>query len=970
MVPLVDGWEALQVRFDKAEDRLRSGEYGAALDAYRDLLAARLAEHLRAGNTLDETDGVVAERLADVAVLLGETRAADDLLGALADALTQAGNTVGASYVSLKRALVASGLGKPGPAFAVLRSLEPSVGSLEEIEFSASGLSRWERRCRWQSAGEADFAILLSQFYLVTGTLLSMLGNYANAEAALRRGLHYTRGAAPQLALLSATPLRLALAGAMLEKGELSSATVELGKLSPAVLQGQPGWTVRSLELLATVALLRGKMGTALEHLRHVVQLCEAAGFHGASARARMNLAHALILLNQTHAARRLLAQMEREGPGSGRETAARAAWLLLVADARGRSLAPRVLSGFEAWGGGVEDGDAEGPAASGVAPELPEPASHLALFDDLALAFYWDLGRQDFKGAEHRLTDMRDVFSSCDSELIAVRLAVLSGVLTYYCGRFADAEAVFRATLPRLGELGLKPEEWQALRFMGWCSVRRGRPESQTRFAVQKSTVLLQELADSLGPSDRVLFLLNKWTADEEHLVGEVDALIRTREAWAASPWWRPLSHGRLVARLHDLLSQIDRHKADVALEHVRGAASGRHEGSPEAVSIWRRLLSHPRDRATLTFLVLPDRVVAIVSGWLLLDFSVMPLTRVRLREEVRRWHELASGFAEGEAPEKRADERTGVVDRLTAELGLQALLDRLPDRVRALTLVPDDALHGFPFAAVRVRDRYMIEEYALNFAFSSLPGRRRERTVGNALLVGIGRGTDEYPPLPNIRGEMDAVQRWLEDHGVEPLRMDEDSGCPASRESLMAALQESGFFHAACHGRFAPDEPERSGLLLDPASGEMLTLRDLATLALGGMSHATLSSCWSADSYVLPGRWIVSLPETLCRVGAASVLASLWPLEDQFGRAFQETFYRGLDGLPRDQALRRAQLAAFSGSLPGAEGTWTADPVFWAGLQLYGDPGRLRFAANPVAHLRDGKSGPFIQPFGQGHL
>jgi hypothetical protein len=39
--------------------------------------------------------------------------------------------------------------------------------------------------------------------------------------------------------------------------------------------------------------------------------------------------------------------------------------------------------------------------------------------------------------------------------------------------------------------------------------------------------------------------------------------------------------------------------------------------------------------------------------------------------------------------------------------------------------------------------------------------------------------------------------------------------------------------------------------------------------------------------------------------------------------------------------------QLATVQGRLPGCESPWTADPVWWACLRLYGDPGPLTLAS-----------------------
>jgi CHAT domain-containing protein len=66
----------------------------------------------------------------------------------------------------------------------------------------------------------------------------------------------------------------------------------------------------------------------------------------------------------------------------------------------------------------------------------------------------------------------------------------------------------------------------------------------------------------------------------------------------------------------------------------------------------------------------------------------------------------------------------------------------------------------------------------------------------------------------------------------------------------------------------------------------------------------------------------------------GAASVVASLWPVDEAATAQLMEHFYRGLlrEGRRPAQALRSAQLAL------AREPRWRS-PYFWAGFVLQGD-------------------------------
>jgi CHAT domain-containing protein len=117
---------------------------------------------------------------------------------------------------------------------------------------------------------------------------------------------------------------------------------------------------------------------------------------------------------------------------------------------------------------------------------------------------------------------------------------------------------------------------------------------------------------------------------------------------------------------------------------------------------------------------------------------------------------------------------------------------------------------------------------------------------------------------------------------------------------------------------------------------------MTDIGRIDGSRLEHVTLSACWSADNFVVPGRWILSLPETLCRAGAHSVLASLWEADDRIAGVFMQRFYANLARLSRAEALCEVQRACLHNQLcPEFD---TSDPIFWAGFYLFGDARRLQ--------------------------
>jgi len=964
----------LEARVQRAEDRWHRGEFAAALHEYTAILRERLLEAgrgVKASAPL-AADMVVAERVSDLAVLLGHADAADDLLAGVAISVEQAGNVFWGDYIRTKRIDMALARGLTRKAYELLTEMEPRIGDITKIDFSPVGLARWESDCRWVQADQADRTLILTLLYLCIGRILSSLGQYGDAITAIERGLfHVGADGAPDLARQARIPLDLSLAAALIEKGLLRESETLLTDLEPEINPArQPGRFVRWLELSGKLRLLTGNFGEALEKLRRALAFCESHRFEKAALAAFVNLAHVLIYFNQTGEARKMLEGAAAQARAMGDQaTAARASALLLVAHARGASLADAVSIAptiTEHWG------FTDAHAAEDFAPmsdesplELPPSDNYLAFFEDRILGFHWLLARGDVGAAARFLAGMKESFQDSDSLLIRERLRVLDSIQAYYQGDYRQAEILLTRSLTSLREFGLLPELWQAQRLLGWCMVKLGSSESMRDALTKDTSRLLGQMTASLPHEERAVFLLNKWTAEEEYIAGEVNQLKRLKAELETSSWWRkPSLRWRLWRRLDALMAYIDHYKHVVARRTVRGEDEAA-DAIASPASLVRRLWQRPRRETLISFLVLPDRVLLIRAGWFSLDFGVSAATRIQVRELVHRWHEMVSLIVYG-APDSDAQqvssartdralksesiksEMSAVAGEIASILQLPILLDSLPTEVRSITIVPDDSLHGFPFAAIYHKGKYLIENYALSYAFEHGARPTAAGDAGRrALTVGVSEGTPEYDPLFYVIDEINLVTDWLVRHQASVRKLD-DTGEQSDKPSkalLLDNLPAVAFAHIACHGIFEPDLPDHSGMIFPSSTGEseVLSVRELSTLNLQSLKHITLSSCWSADHFILPGRWVISLPETLWRAGSGSVLGCLWLVNDHVGMKFMSRFYAYLETQPRQEALRQAQRDCLSSRLEDVGGVDTTHPIYWAGYQLYGDNSEL---------------------------
>lgn len=958
-----DWHECLQDGVHQAESYWRRGECDRAFETYRSLLAQRLASLTDRGLSADElsaADLLVIERLADLAVPFGRFQAADELLAGMASLCERAGNRLAADYASVKRLRLLTGRGLLLAAVQQLRSMAPSFGDVDAIAFTRDGLVRWEVERDWPRATPADRAVLFTAFHLEVGRLLAALGQYGDALGAYERGLHHAagHGSGPDHSAILA--LRMAAASALLEGGDLAAADRELRDLRAELdAERRPDAAVRWAELAGKLFLLRGEFGAALGQFRQALDTCTSRGFRHAAYTATLDLAHVLILLNQTAVAEQVLFDA-RAASGAGDDgSAGRVERLLDLVRSRGQSLAEGVAiapSVTDMWGA------AQAVPAAAVARgtprhlDAPQATSFLASFEDRALDFRWQLARGDLTAAGTCLDALTTAYGPSDSLLIRLGLRVMEAMVDYYSGRYERAEQALAEACEALAGAGLKHELWQAMRILGWCRARLGRDPSEVGALVERTERLLAEMTRSLGPSDQILFQLNKWTSDEEYIASRIDALTLTRRSLQGVRWYRGLRRRlKLLADLGSLLDHIDRYKAMLNHEVV----TGRRDVEPEAPArpLWRRLLTHPRRRVTVSYLVLPDRMFVARAGWMSLDFGVSPVTRVQLRELVRRWHEairVVRDTADGRPPEAqrhvgttaapaRSVSRLAEADRLSEQLAntlqLPSIVATLPKRTHELKFVADDILHGFPFGAFRHEGKYLVERLAVSIAFQNAAhgGRAPNNAGAGWLLAGVARGTSRISPLAGVREELERLHGRLSGHRTSVRRILDHE---VDKPTLLASLQASSYAHIACHGVFNPDAPDSSGLLLIPApeSPTVLSIRELSGLDLTNLRHVTLSCCWSADYFALPGRWVIGLPETLWRAGARSILGSLWPVDDRLSVAFMERFYHLTERVPRAEALRRTQLDCLSGHLLPGEQARTAALTNWAGFCLYG--------------------------------
>jgi hypothetical protein len=944
----------LKAAFQSTQTKLFQGNLVAAYDDLLEIFTYRLLSGKLIESDLD-ADLKVIQSMADLAALFGQFKAADDLLFSAVILYKKANNEPAADYAHLRRIQLTLDNSNLKLAKKLLKEMAPRIGDIiENMQFSSAGFTQWETGCIWRNASSQDKTLLFTELYFVMGRLLSFLGQYGDALMALQRGLFYTkRENVPDLAKQTVLPLKLIITSTYLEKGDFDQVDTCLEELQNQLDKPQhPEYLIRWFELSGKLNLLRGNLGKGLKQFQQVQELCHEFKSHRAVLRSTLNLANILILINQTTSAESYLlnAKIEQqEDPNLVK----RAELLLTIARIRSRSLeldtVPTVIEmrKFKHENQYLLD--------SVIKPDfLRQLANYLAWFEDCTLAFQCLLSNFSITEAGDLLLRIKNVFKFTDSELIKTKIGALEGTYYYYLGLEKNqqrylmlANQILSEVCSQMEEMNLNSELWQVQRILGWCRTRLYYPATELELLTTSTNNLLEQMTNTLAPEDQVFYLLNKWTADEEYIAAKINQLELMQSNLKSSFFWmRPWHWFKMIQELNTLVEHIDKYKNVLTKRIVKGEEAKLPFLRP--TSLWLRLFTHPKDRVTLSFLILPDRVLIVRTGRFLFDFRVVPnTTRLAVRNQVKRWYGRIQGFDGSRDSYANRDlnfddgaykaEMTSVAqvgqdvaEKLAEMLQIPQLLENLPKHIRGLTIVPDDILHGFPFAAIFYQGKYLIERYSIAIAYES-KAKKSTSTIRpqTALVVGVSNGNHQFRRLLGVQTELAVVKNWLTSHRIHP-----NSLLNSSKTEVIKCLSQANLLHIACHGTFELNRPDQSGFVFisDNGQQEILSLRELSTIDLSNLHHATLSSCWSADHFILPGRWIVSLPETLWRSGVRSILGCLWQVNDKFAVDFVKYFYHNLDKYPPDEALRQTQLFFL-------RKTEYSNPFFWAGFNIYGD-------------------------------
>ncbi|HKF38471.1 MAG TPA: CHAT domain-containing protein [Ktedonobacteraceae bacterium] len=298
-------------------------------------------------------------------------------------------------------------------------------------------------------------------------------------------------------------------------------------------------------------------------------------------------------------------------------------------------------------------------------------------------------------------------------------------------------------------------------------------------------------------------------------------------------------------------------------------------------------------------------------------------------------------------------AAQASGAKDRAQAFAGLQenslGLLQRLYDLLlrpvasklstcERLAIVPYGMLHYLPFHCLFDGVQFLVERLDVSYLPAAAlmdicyeRGRRIEASrvpLSRSLVMALS----DSGKLAFAVHEAQAVAKQL------------GAPCVLNEAATTTFLRQTGpaspIVHIAAHGLSRLDAPNFSYIKL---ADHQLSTIEVFNLDLSCCSLVTLSACETGRATVGGVDEVIGLGRGFLYAGAASLLPTLWKVDDASSAELMEMFYQALlSDYDKAAALAGAQRAFLARARTSIR-PYRVHPYFWAGFHLIGDPGPI---------------------------
>jgi len=281
--------------------------------------------------------------------------------------------------------------------------------------------------------------------------------------------------------------------------------------------------------------------------------------------------------------------------------------------------------------------------------------------------------------------------------------------------------------------------------------------------------------------------------------------------------------------------------------------------------------------------------------------------------------------------------------------------------NNIKHIIVIPDGWLHYLPLEILsRSGDQdnfatvpYLVKRFQFSYDYSANLALQFKNRKINELKVGVLAFAPEFKNISEPllteslmikRDSLASLQGTkTELKNIGQLFTGNYFIGPAATESKFKKLaRQFSIIHLATHAVVEDNNPEFSRLIFDEDTildeDGKLYAYELFSLQLNA-ELVTLSACNTGMGKFQEGEGLMSLARGFMYAGCPSLVVSLWSVSDKSTAEVVKLFYEGLKkGMSKDEALQQAKMEYISHSDP-----LEANPVYWGGLVLVGNPSPL---------------------------
>lgn len=256
-----------------------------------------------------------------------------------------------------------------------------------------------------------------------------------------------------------------------------------------------------------------------------------------------------------------------------------------------------------------------------------------------------------------------------------------------------------------------------------------------------------------------------------------------------------------------------------------------------------------------------------------------------------------------------------------------LDSVLLKIPKKLDHLIICPDDNLQGIPWDALVVDTlsvktfkglNYLINRFAVRTVLTPRHLLSRQQKADG--FYGVASDFTNSKRFSSIPFSTSLVRKMASEYNGTVSNM------------LLEDSLHVGVFHIASHVVNDSLRPYRSTIYFNDL--DSVTIDDLSK-SLIHPRLAILNGCQTGNGTYYQSEGTISFARAFYRMGAESVLMTLWSVDDKTTADLLESFYKQMeDASPLDISLREAKVYFIKNALSDE----LANPYYWAGLQLSG--------------------------------